>query len=194
MISLYGKDCLRHSAWHLLCSSEVRKSYRFETPWGWIKWWQNFIFFPPFDRGAAFCADFNWQHISQKYYKCITFSFWTRMAYCRVKGLSALDFKAFSLHCICLCNSFKQLISCTNRVNKTFFSPCSLSSCFLIHTSLHSAQPQGSSSLYNALRKEGIIMNRRNCVVRKEKVMCVSYLGSLKCRTTNSQVYRIYSL
>lgn len=86
------------------------------------------------------------------------------------------------------------LVLSTNRINKTFFSPYILSSCFLIHTSLHSAQPQGSSSLYNALRKEGIIMNRRNCVVRREKVVCVSYLGSLKCRTTNSQVYRIYSL
>lgn len=32
--------------------------------------------------------------------------------------------------------------------------------------------PQGSSSLYNALRKEGIIMNRRNSDVRREKVLC----------------------
>lgn len=105
--------------------------------------------------------------------KSISFSSWTRMAYCRMKGLSTLDsWQAFGVYYICLANSFKGLSSWINHVNKIFFSPCSLSSCFLIHMSLHSTQPQGSSSLYNALRKEGIIMNSRNCVVRREKVVC----------------------
>ncbi len=87
----------------------------------------------------------------KKYYKCMTFSSWTHIA---VKGLSALDFKAFPSITFAFPTALKRHFAVF------FLKPCQNIFCSLIHTSLHSAKPQGSSSSYNALKKEGIIMNR----------------------------------
>jgi len=54
---------------------------------------------------------------------------------------------------------------------KSFFLPAVYPAAYSFTQVFIQRSHRGSSSLYNALRKEGI-MNRRNSDVRREKVMC----------------------
>lgn len=55
---------------------------------------------------------------------------------------------------------------------KSFFLPAVFPAAYSFTRVFIQRSPRGSSSLYNALRKEGIIMNRRNSDVRREKFLC----------------------
>ncbi len=114
-------------------------------------WWQHFNFSLLFNRMTALCVEYYLQHMSQEVLQMHNFQLLN--PYCRVKGLSALDFKAFPCITFAFPTALKRHSAVFSLNGQNIF-------CSLIHTGLHSAEPQGSSSSYNALRKEGIIMNR----------------------------------
>ncbi len=114
-------------------------------------WWQHFNFSLLFNRMTALCVEYYLQHMSQEVLQMHNFQLLN--PYCRVKGLSALDFKAFP----CITFAFPTALK---RHSAVFF--LKRSKHFLLSHSHRSSfsRAQGSSSSYNALRKEGIIMNR----------------------------------
>lgn len=157
------------------------------------KWWQNFQFFPHLTEWLPSVQNIIGSILAKRITNASVSAFepvWHIVEWraCQLLTLKRSACITFAFPTALNSSFLAQTVSI-----KPLFSPCSLSSCFLIHTSLHSAQPQGSSSLYNALRKGRNNNEQKKLCCQKGKG-CVSYLGSLRCRTTNSQVYRIYSL
>ncbi len=150
-------------------------------------WWQHFNFSLLFNRMTALCVEYYLQHMSQEVLQMHNFQLLN--PYCRVKGLSALDFKAFPCITFAFPTALKRHSAVFSLNGQNIF-------CSLIHTGLSFSRAPGVFLVVQCFEKgrNNNEQNRINSVVKKGKGCAWTVWDQWNVRAWIPKVYRVCSL